>query len=54
MTENVKATTVRMEQHTAKLLSEIVKKRKSEFSPSKSNQSVTADAIKLLHKRECK
>jgi hypothetical protein len=49
-----KATTVRMEQHTATLLKEIVEKRKKEFSPAKSNQAVTADAIKMLHKKECK
>jgi hypothetical protein len=49
-----KATTVRMEQHTATLLKELVEKRKSEFSPARSNQAVTADAIKLLHKKEFK
>lgn len=49
-----KATTVRMEMPIADLLKEIVLKRKSECSSSKSNQSVTADAIRALHKKECK
>ena len=53
--ENIKqATTVRMEMPIAELLKEIVLKRKSECASSKSNQSVTADAIRSLHKRECK
>jgi hypothetical protein len=49
-----KATTVRMEQHTATLLKELADKRKLEFSPARTHQAITADAIKLLHKKECK
>lgn len=52
--QQTKATTVRMEQPIASLLKEIVDKRKSECSSSKSNQSVTADAIRALHKKEIK
>ena len=54
MIEETKATTVRMEQPVALLLKAIVKKRKKESASSKSNQSVTADAIRALHKKECK
>ena len=46
------ATTVRVEPNTAELLKEIVDKRKAEFNPVKNNQSVTAEAIKNLHKKE--
>lgn len=48
------ATTVRVEPNTARLLKEIVDKRKGEFHPVKNNQSVTAEAIKNLHKKEFK
>ena len=54
MIEQANATTVRMEQPVASLLKEIVSKRKKESASSKSNQSVTADAIRALHKKECK
>ena len=50
----MKATTVRMQQPIATLLKEIVAKRKEEAASSKSLQSVTADAIRALHKKECK
>lgn len=52
--QKTKATTVRMEQPIASLLKEIVDKRKEESASSKSNQSVTADAIRALHKKEIK
>lgn len=51
---NNNPTTVKVLQPVAVLLKEIVDKRKNEAHSSKSNQSVTADAIRALHKKECK
>ena len=50
----MKVTTVRVEQPIAVLLRQIVEKRVNEAAPSKNNQSVTAEAIRALHKKEFK
>jgi hypothetical protein len=54
MSTTTPATTIKMKQPIALLLKEIVAKRRLEAHSVANNQNVTAEAIRLLHKKVIK